>query len=92
MIRKILSSHHSFLVYGIANVNLDVFRSFGYLKYPVNGTCRLRTTLCLQYKPDYIAASSIFLAATALEKMELLTKKKKFWWLEFEVSPKQLKG
>jgi len=44
----------------------------------------------LQYKPDYIAASSIFLAATALEKMELLTKKKKFWWLEFEVSPKQL--
>ncbi|GLT73591.1 hypothetical protein SLA2020_454370 [Shorea laevis] len=51
----------------------------------------LRTTLCLQYKPDYIAASSIFLAATALEKMELLTKKKKFWWLEFEVSPKQLK-
>ncbi|XP_059460218.1 cyclin-T1-3 [Corylus avellana] len=51
----------------------------------------LRTTLCLQYKPDYIAASSIFLAATALEKMELLAKKKKFWWLEFEVSPKQLK-
>ncbi|KAG2698551.1 hypothetical protein I3843_07G155400 [Carya illinoinensis] len=55
----------------------------------VNDT--LRTTLCLQYKPHYIAAGSIFLAATALESMELLTKKKNFWWLEFEISPKQLK-
>lgn len=61
-------------------------------KSPLNGTCRLRTTLCLQYKPHYIAAGSIFLAATALESMELLTKKKNFWWLEFEISPKQLKG
>lgn len=51
----------------------------------------LRTTLCLQYKPHYIAAGSIFLAATVLQNMELLTKKRKVWWLEFEVSPKQLK-
>lgn len=51
----------------------------------------LRTTLCLQYKPHYIAAGSIFLAATVLQNMELLTKKRKVWWLEFEVAPKQLK-
>jgi len=46
----------------------------------------------LQYKPHYIAAGSIFLAATVLQNMELLTKKRKVWWLEFEVAPKQLKG
>lgn len=74
------------------DLNLGIYRSSGYLKSPVNGTCRLRTTLCLQYKPHYIAAGSIFLAATVLQNMELLTKKRKVWWLEFEVSPKQLKG
>lgn len=51
----------------------------------------LRTTLCLQYKPHYIAAGCVFLAATVMKNVELLTKKNKFWWLEFEVSPKQLK-
>ncbi|GFY86191.1 cyclin family protein [Actinidia rufa] len=49
----------------------------------------LRTTLCLQYKPHYIAAGSIFLAAK-LQKVKLPTEKGKVWWMQFDVSPKQL--
>lgn len=49
----------------------------------------LCTTLCLQYKPHYIAAGSLFLAAK-FQKVKLPTQKGKFWWLEFDISPKQL--
>ncbi|PON93393.1 Cyclin [Trema orientale] len=49
----------------------------------------LGTTLCLQYKPHYIAAGSLFLAAK-LQKVKLPTEKGRVWWLEFDVSLKQL--
>ncbi|XP_057974819.1 cyclin-T1-3 isoform X2 [Malania oleifera] len=49
----------------------------------------LCTTLCLQYKPHYIAAGSLFLAAK-FHKVKLPAEKGKVWWLEFDVSPKQL--
>ncbi|XWS25811.1 hypothetical protein CRYUN_Cryun27aG0099100 [Craigia yunnanensis] len=49
----------------------------------------LRTTLCLQYKPHYIAAGSLYLAAK-FQKVKLPMEKEKVWWLEFDISPKQL--
>ncbi|XP_022769047.1 cyclin-T1-3-like isoform X2 [Durio zibethinus] len=49
----------------------------------------LRTTLCLQYKPHYIAAGSLCLAAK-FQKVKLPMEKGKVWWLEFDISPKQL--
>lgn len=52
---------------------------------------RLRTTLCLQYKPHYIAAGSIFLAAKS-QKVKLPSASGKKWWMQFDVSPKQLEG
>lgn len=55
------------------------------------GTCRLSTTLCLQYKPHYIAAGSLFLAAK-FNKLKLSTEKGRVWWLQFDVSPKVLEG
>ncbi|KAJ4834360.1 hypothetical protein Tsubulata_038383 [Turnera subulata] len=47
------------------------------------------TTLCLQYKPHYIAAGSLFLAAK-FQKVKLPKEKGKVWWLEFDIAPKQL--
>uniref|UniRef100_A0A5B7A4F9 Cyclin-like domain-containing protein n=1 Tax=Davidia involucrata TaxID=16924 RepID=A0A5B7A4F9_DAVIN len=49
----------------------------------------LCTALCLQYKPHYIAAGSLFLAAK-FQKVKLPTEKGKVWWLQFDVSPKGL--
>ncbi|XP_050364274.1 cyclin-T1-3 [Argentina anserina] len=49
----------------------------------------LRTSLCLQYKPHYIAAGSVALAAN-FQKVKLPKEKGKVWWLEFDVTPKQL--
>ncbi|KAF9620060.1 hypothetical protein IFM89_010710 [Coptis chinensis] len=49
----------------------------------------LRTTLCLQYKPHYVAAGSLYLAAKFC-KVKLPSEKGKVWWLEFDVSPQQL--
>ncbi|EXC25053.1 hypothetical protein L484_021924 [Morus notabilis] len=49
----------------------------------------LRTTLCLQYKPHYIAAGSLFLAAK-LQKVKLPKEKGRVWWQEFDISLKQL--
>ncbi|KAF8397885.1 hypothetical protein HHK36_016810 [Tetracentron sinense] len=49
----------------------------------------IQTTLCLQYKPHCIAAGSLFLAAK-FHKVKLPSEGGKVWWLEFEVSPKQL--
>ncbi|PRQ41836.1 putative cyclin [Rosa chinensis] len=49
----------------------------------------LQTSLCLQYKPHYIAAGSIALVARILE-VKLPTEKGKIWWLEIDVAPEQL--
>ncbi|PIN21562.1 CDK9 kinase-activating protein cyclin T [Handroanthus impetiginosus] len=49
----------------------------------------LRTTLCLQYKPQYIAAGSVFLA-TKLQKIKLSILNGTAWWMQFDVSPGQL--
>lgn len=49
----------------------------------------LRTTLCLQYKPHYIAAGSLYLA-NKFRNVKLPSEKGKVWWMQFEVSPKQL--
>ncbi|GLU04486.1 hypothetical protein SLE2022_216290 [Rubroshorea leprosula] len=49
----------------------------------------LCTTLCLQYRPQYIAAGSLFLAAKFL-KVNLQVEEGKVWWLEFDISPRQL--
>ncbi|KAK9080324.1 hypothetical protein SSX86_000082 [Deinandra increscens subsp. villosa] len=49
----------------------------------------LHTSLCLQHKPHYIAAGSLFLAAK-YKNEKLPTSKEKTWWMEFDVSPKQL--
>jgi cyclin T len=53
--------------------------------------CRLRTSLCLQFKPHHIAAGAIFLAAKFL-KVKLPAEGDKAWWQEFEVNPRQLEG
>lgn len=57
----------------------------------MHGICRMRTSLCLQYKPHYIAAGSIFLAAK-LQKVKLPKVEGKVWWMQFDVSPLQLEG
>ncbi|XP_077233520.1 cyclin-T1-3-like [Tasmannia lanceolata] len=49
----------------------------------------LRTTLCLQYKPHYIAAGSLFLAAK-FHKVKLPSERGMIWWQEFDVTPRQL--
>ncbi|KAJ4966725.1 hypothetical protein NE237_018574 [Protea cynaroides] len=49
----------------------------------------LWTALCLQYKPHYIAAGSLYLAAK-FHKVKLPADRGKAWWLEFEVSPQRL--
>lgn len=49
----------------------------------------LRTTVCLQYKPHYIAAASLSVAAK-LQNFKLPMIDGKAWWLQFDVSPKQL--
>jgi len=53
--------------------------------------CRLRTSLCLQFKPHHIAAGAIFLAAKFL-KVKLPSDGDKVWWQEFGVTPRQLEG
>lgn len=49
----------------------------------------LMTTLCLQFKPQHIAAGAIFLAAKFL-KVKLPSDGEKPWWEVFEVTPRQL--
>ncbi|KAG0461289.1 hypothetical protein HPP92_021586 [Vanilla planifolia] len=49
----------------------------------------LRTTLCLQYKPHYIAAGSLYLAAKR-HGVKLPSANGYVWWHEFEVAPRQL--
>lgn len=52
---------------------------------------RLRSTLCLQYKPHYIAAGSLFLAAK-FHNVKLPSGRGYAWWNEFDVNPRQLEG
>ncbi|KAJ8493607.1 hypothetical protein OPV22_015328 [Ensete ventricosum] len=50
----------------------------------------LWTSLCLQYKPHYIAAGSLFLAAK-LHNLKLPSERRGYvWWHEFDVNPQQL--
>ncbi|CAI9116806.1 OLC1v1018064C2 [Oldenlandia corymbosa var. corymbosa] len=50
----------------------------------------VQTTLCLEFKPQYIAAGSLYFAAQR-QKYQLPDKKGNVWWMHFSVSPKQLK-
>ena len=52
---------------------------------------RLETTLCLQYKPQYIAAGSLYLAAK-LHNIKLPLHGVHVWWHQFDVAPKPLEG
>lgn len=52
---------------------------------------RLKTTLCLQYKPQYIAAGSLYLAAK-LHNIKLPLHGAHVWWHQFDVAPKPLEG
>src|SRR4051812_33116754 len=57
----------------------------------LKGVYRLCTYLCLQFKPQHIAAAAIFLAAKFL-KVKLPADGEKVWWQEFDVTPWQLEG
>lgn len=65
--------------------------SFPSFIHPKGGECRLRTSLCLQYKPHHIAAGAVCLAAKFL-KVKLPSDVEKGWWQEFDVTPRQLEG
>ena len=52
---------------------------------------RLRTSLCLQFKPHQIAAGAIFMAAKFL-KIKLPSGGEKVWWQGFDVTPRHLEG
>lgn len=49
----------------------------------------MRTMLCLQYKPHYIAAGSVFLAAK-FQQVKLPVDMGRVWWMQFDVAPRQL--
>ncbi|TQD89890.1 hypothetical protein C1H46_024521 [Malus baccata] len=49
----------------------------------------LRTSLCLQFKPQHIAAGAIFLAAKFL-RVKLPSDGETIWWQEFDITPRQL--
>ncbi|CAN6236296.1 unnamed protein product [Urochloa humidicola] len=51
----------------------------------------LKTTLCLQYKPQYIAAGSLYLAAK-LHNIKLPLHGARVWWHQFDVAPKPLEA
>ncbi|RLM64249.1 cyclin-T1-2-like isoform X1 [Panicum miliaceum] len=51
----------------------------------------LKTTLCLQYKPQYIAAGSLYLAAK-LHNIKLPLHGAHVWWHQFDVAPKPLEA
>lgn len=70
----------------LVNLSLDIF-----FFTPWKVDCRLRTSLCLQFKPHHIAAGAIFLAAKFL-KVKLPSDGEKVWWQEFDVTPRQLEG
>ncbi|XP_006647234.1 cyclin-T1-2-like [Oryza brachyantha] len=51
----------------------------------------LKTTLCLQYKPQYIAAGSLYLAAK-LQNIKLPVHAGHVWWHQFDIAPKPLEA
>ncbi|XP_062224154.1 cyclin-T1-1-like [Phragmites australis] len=51
----------------------------------------LPTTLVVQFKPHYIAAGSLFLAAK-FQNIRLPSEMEKVWWQAFDVAPKQLQA
>ncbi|KAL6899892.1 hypothetical protein ACP4OV_006550 [Aristida adscensionis] len=51
----------------------------------------IKTTLCLQYKPQYIAAGSLYLAAK-LHNIKLPLHGAHVWWHQFDVAPKPLEA
>ncbi|CAL5029919.1 unnamed protein product [Urochloa decumbens] len=51
----------------------------------------LKTTLCLQYKPQYIAAGSLYLTAK-LHNIKLPLHGARVWWHQFDVAPKPLEA
>ncbi|KAL6888545.1 hypothetical protein ACP4OV_009571 [Aristida adscensionis] len=51
----------------------------------------LRTTLVVQFKPHYIAAGSLYLAAK-IHNIRLPSKEGKVWWNAFDVAPRQLQA
>ncbi|XP_074584727.1 cyclin-T1-2-like isoform X2 [Curcuma longa] len=51
----------------------------------------LWTTFYVQYKPHYIAAGSLFLAAK-LHNIKLPSERGYVWWHEFDIIPRQLEG
>ncbi|KAI4979618.1 hypothetical protein ZWY2020_016371 [Hordeum vulgare] len=51
----------------------------------------IRTTLVVQFKPHYIAAGSLFLAAK-FHDVKLPSENGKLWWHQFDVAPKQLQA
>lgn len=78
-------------------MHIILFSSFNFslvLSLPSHtwkAACRLRTSLCLQFKPHHIAAGAIFLAAKFL-KVKLPSDGEKVWWQQFDVTPRQLEG
>ncbi|TVU30213.1 hypothetical protein EJB05_21823 [Eragrostis curvula] len=51
----------------------------------------LKTTLCLQFKPQYIAAGSLYLAAK-VHNIKLPLHGAHVWWHQFDVAPKPLEA
>ncbi|KAL6640287.1 hypothetical protein ACP70R_022136 [Stipagrostis hirtigluma subsp. patula] len=51
----------------------------------------IKTTLCLQYKPQYIAAGSLYLAAK-IHNIKLPLHGAHVWWHQFDVAPKPLEA
>lgn len=74
---------------GMLNTSVSMFQFF--MSHTETGTCRLRTSLCLQFKPYHIAAGAIFLAAKFLN-VKLPSDGERIWWQEFDVTPRQLEG
>ncbi|KAK3154016.1 hypothetical protein QOZ80_2BG0184760 [Eleusine coracana subsp. coracana] len=50
-----------------------------------------KTTLCLQFKPQYIAAGSLYLAAK-VHNIKLPLHGPRVWWHQFDVAPKPLEA
>jgi cyclin T len=84
----------SFVNDGYAKITLILLKIAAHIM-PIYGTlkglCRLRTSLCLQFKPQHIAAGAIFLATKFL-KIKLPADGENFWLQQFDVTPRQLEG
>ncbi|KAG6516546.1 hypothetical protein ZIOFF_027011 [Zingiber officinale] len=76
---------------------LEALKKFGITQREVRQTAWnlvndwLWTTFYVQYKPHYIAASSLFLAAK-LHNIKLPSERGYVWWHEFDIIPRQLEG